>query len=238
VTGTWAAQIGAGDYAYLEAGRLVRRLPDGSDVAVDNGVVDAAVSPDDSRLAYVVTTPSGAEIRGYDLGLRAHYRIAAESGPVTALVWSASGNRVAYLLGSPLAGDRELRVRPLSGSGTPVTVARGDIADPRWLGGGDDLVFAAEVATASGLQSRIFRVSLAAPLTGTLSAAGSLATGLDAAMSSPRPSLDGHQVAVLVGEPESAQVWVMNSDGTGLHRLTAYDADSFPFVCRDLHWAT
>jgi hypothetical protein len=29
----------------------------------------------------------------------------------------------------------------------------------------------------------------------------------------------------------------MNADGTGLRRLTAYDAESFPFACRDLHWA-
>mgnify|MGYP001792465482 CR=1 FL=1 len=62
------------------------------------------------------------------------------------------------------------------------------------------------------------------------------ATDSDAVL--PRPSPDGHQIAFLLGEPGSAQVWLMNADGTGATRLTGFDSDSFPYSCRDLHWAS
>lgn len=235
--GRWAVGLADAGYAYLDGGDLVRLLPGGTRLSIDHGVVEASASPDLGRLAYVVNTGGGAEVRGYDIALRAHYRIAAEAAPLSNLRWNGAGTILAYLAASGPGAERQLRVRSLAGTGSTTTVATGEIVDGEWLGSGPDLVFSAQVTTPSGPQLRIFRVSLATPITTTLKASSSLGQGLDAEMFSPRPSPDGHQLAFLVGEAASAQVWLMNADGTGLRRLTAYDAESFPFACRDLHWA-
>jgi Tol biopolymer transport system component len=116
------------------------------------------------------------------------------------------------------------------------TVATGEIASPAWLSNSSDITFSATLAVGGKLQQRIFRVNTAlapAPLT----AAGAIGPAGDADGFLPQPSPDGHQIAFLVGAADSAQIWLMNADGTGQSRLTAFDSLAFPFSCHALHWA-
>jgi Tol biopolymer transport system component len=49
-------------------------------------------------------------------------------------------------------------------------------------------------------------------------------------------SPDGHQVAFLAAYQGLPAVWLMNADGTGLTRLTQFDAGSLDYSCRDIAW--
>jgi Tol biopolymer transport system component len=129
-----------------------------------------------------------------------------------------------------------LRVKALAGSAAVTTIATGEIATPAWLANSTDVTFSARLAIAGKAAWRIFRVNTAlAP--GQLTAAASIGPLVDADAFLPQPSPDGHQIAFLVGAPESAQIWLMNVDGTGQSRLTEFDSVAFPYSCRALHWA-
>lgn len=235
----WAAHLGAGSgYVYLDGSRLNRLLPSGATGNIATDVVQAAVSRDLNRIAYSQAVPGGSEIWAYDVQLRAKYRVQRESESVSGIAWAPDGTRLAYLLSNGSGGLGLLKVKSLVGSGVAATVAAGEIADPAWLADSSDLVFSARLALAGKRQWRIFRVNTALPPAQlTTAAAISPATG-GADSFLPQPSPDGHQIAFLVGAPQSAQVWLMNADGTGQSRLTGFDSESFPFSCRALHWAT
>ncbi len=235
-TATWAAYLGeAAGYVYLDSQRLKRLLPDASTVDIATGVDEAAVSPDLARVAFSVHEAGGAEIRGYDVALRAQYRIQREALPVSAIAWSPDGRRLAYLEESAGATTVQLRVKSLGGAGTPATLATGSISPPVWSAGSNDLIFSAEIEAAGVASTRLFRLNTALPPP-RLSTAAALPAAGPGDSWSPRPSPDGHQIAFLAGSPASAQVWLMNADGTGLARLTHFDADAFPFACREVHW--
>ena len=231
-----AAWLGPGHgYVYLTpTGELLRRLADGSDSQIASGVRDFAVAPELTRVAFVVGKGSGEEIRGYDVSLRSQYRIQAETGAVRDLRWAPNGNSLAYVLKAALD---QLRIKSLTGAGRTVTAATGQLSSPAWLGDTGDLVFQAAVDVKGVRHWRIYRVgaSVTAPITPT--ATDFLGSALDTDMTSPTASADGHQIAFLAGASTSSQVWLMNADGTGMRRLTAYDATAFPFACVDLHWA-
>jgi hypothetical protein len=233
----WAAYLGPGaGYVFLNGSRLDRLLPSGAIVAVADGVSQVAVARDLSRIAFTQSSGSGTDIRAYDIQLRAQYRLQHEADPVTSLAWSPDGTRLAYLLSGP-AGQDLLRVKSFGGSAAASTVATGAIATPAWLANSSDLTFSARLVIAGKAQWRIFRVSTAlAP--GQLTAADAIGPAGDADAFLPQPSPDGHQIAFLVGAPESAQIWLMNADGTGQSRLTGFDSTAFPYSCRSLHWAT
>ena len=116
-------------------------------------------------------------------------------------------------------------------------MASGEIATPAWLANSSDITFSARLVIAGKSQQRIFRVNTAlGPGQLTVAAAIGPASGADGFL--PQPSPDGHQIAFLVGAPESAQIWLMNADGTGQSRLTEFDSAAFPYSCRALHWAS
>jgi Tol biopolymer transport system component len=236
-SGEWAAYLGPGaGFVFLNGPRLDRLLPSGSTVAIADGVTQAAVTRDLSRIAFSQSSGSGTDIRAYDVQLRAQYRLQHEADSVTGLTWSPDGTRLAYVL-SGAAGQDMLRVKSLGGSAGVSTVATGVIASPAWLANSSDLTFSARLISAGKAQWRIFRVSTAlAP--GQLTAANAIGPAGDADSFLPQPSPDGHQIAFLLGASDSAQIWLMNADGTGQSRLTGFDSAAFPYFCRWLHWAS
>lgn len=238
---SWAANLGPGQgYAYLEADRLSRLLPDGSTVLIADHVAEAAVSRDLGRIAFSVegSASKGGELRGYDVALRSQYRLQHETGSIAGISWAPNGGRIAYLLSPPgaSADGTQLRVKLLTGAATASTVATGEISDPNWLTGSHDLAFSARVDRGSGRQWRIFRINPSLP-PAPLLAKNSLAPSIDGDSTNPVPSPDGHQIGFLVNDGTTSQVWLMNADGTGTIDLTRFDAAEFPFTCTALHWA-
>ena len=239
ISADWAAYLGPGaGYAFLTGSHLDRLLPSGATVTIADGVTQAAVSRDLSRIAFNQISGSGTDIRAYDVQLRAQYRIQHEPDPVTSLAWSPDATRLAYLVTTGTGGQSLLRVKSLGSSGAVTTVATGEIASPAWLANSSDVTFSARLPVTNGRsQWRIFRVNTAlAP--GRLTEASAIGPAGDADAQLPQPSPDGHQIAFLVGAPESAQIWLMNADGTGQSRLTGFDSAAFPYSCRALHWAS
>jgi hypothetical protein len=233
----WAAFLGPdAGYAYLTGTQLVRLLASGATVPIADGVTQAAVSRDLSRIAFSQSSGPGTDIRAYDVHLRAQYRIQHEADLVTGLAWSPDGTRLAYLASNGSTGQGMLRVKALAGAAAVTTIATGEIATPSWLANSTDVTFSARLAIAGKSAWRIFRINTALG-PGQLTAAASIGPPGDADAFLPKPSPDGHQIAFLVGPPESAQIWLMNVDGTGESRLTGFDSVTFPYSCRALHWA-
>jgi hypothetical protein len=233
----WAAYLGpAGGYAFLAGSRLSRLLPTGETVTIADGVDQAAVSRDLNRIAFSQGGAEGTDIRAYDAELRAQYRVQHETGTTSGLAWSPDGTKLAYILTGGPAQDAQLRIKSLTGAATASTIASGQINDLAWLADSSDLTFSAQVEVGGSLLSRIFRVNTALAL-GRLTAATAIGPATDEDAFLPEPSPDGHQIAFLLGAPESAQIWLMNADGTGANRLTGFDSNAFPYACRALHWA-
>ena len=234
----WAAYLGPGaGYAFRTGTDLMRLLPTGTTVTIAGGVEEAALTRDLNRIAFSQSNNAGgSDIRAYDVQLRAQYRLQHESAPITGLAWSPDGGRLAYLVQNGPQGQVQMRVKSLGGSALVATVASGEIESPAWLAGSSDITFGARLAVAGKAHWRIFRVNIA--LTpGPLTAAAAIGPAVDADVFQPQPSPDGHQITFLVGDPTSAQIWLMNADGTGQGRLTSFDSTDFPYNCAALHWA-
>jgi hypothetical protein len=234
----WAGYLGPRDgYVYLNGSELSRLLPEGASTSIANGISGAAISHDLNRIAFSQSVPDGTDIRAYDVELRAQYRVQHEVAPVTELTWSPDGTKLAYLVSLGPGGQLALRVKSLTGRAAATTIASGQIADLAWLADSSDLTFTAQVSISGKLLSRIFRVNTALP-PAQLSGAAAIGPATEADVFQPQPSPDGHQIAFLLGRGDSAQIWLMNSDGTSPGRLTGFDPAAFPYSCRDLHWAS
>jgi len=232
----WAAYLGpSSGYAYLDGSRLSRLLPSGSNLLIATEVLTATVSPDRNRIAFTQRDLGATDIRLYDVSLRAQFRVQREPDAVSGLSFAANGTRLAYVLSGGGAGQGELRVKSFSGTAAATTVAAGEIRDPAWLSGSNELVFSARVDVTGGRQWRVFRINPALPPS-RLAATAAIGPPTDGDAFLPQPSPDGHQIAFLFGAVQSAQVWLMNADGTGLSRLTGFDSEAFPYSCRALHW--
>jgi len=230
--GFWAASLASGlGIAYINNnGALRLQTSDGRDEQIADDVVEAAVTPNGLRLAYVHGATDPNQVWGYDVGLRASYLLASDSARVSNLTWAPSGNRIAYLRSE--IGSVALRIRSLTGAAATSTAASGqDLGAPAWFPDSSHVVFAAGVDTPSGSTHKAFVINALAP-PATLSAASGLPTGAGIDVSSPTPSPDGHQIAFL----NDKQVWLMNADGTRPTALTKSDAESFPYSCRALVW--
>ena len=235
----WAAYLGpSAGFAFLDGSHLGRVLPSGVTVRIADDVGLAAVSPDLARIAFVQSlVGGGSDIRAYDVPLRAQYRVQRENDPVDEVAWAPDGTKLAYLAVSGTAPRQvSLRVRNLTAGASSSNIVSGQLEDFAWLADSTYITFSAKVSVSGTVRSRIFRVNTALPQSG-LNAASAIGPAADTDAFLPRPSPDGHQIAFLQGAAESAQIWLMNADGTGASRLTGFDSESFPFSCHDLHWA-
>ena len=227
---TWAAALASGmGYVYIDEGGTLRwQGTDGKDEAIAADVAQASVAANGLRVAFI-SRSSPDEIWGYDVGLRARYQLALDTGPVSDVAWAPAGNRIAYLR-NDLSTFR-LRVRNFSGAGSTTTVASGDIAAPAWMPDSNSVVFAAAV-TPGAVQHKALVVNVAAPPAPINPASAGLPSDPGIDVESPTPSPDGHQIAFL----NSGQVWLMNADGTRPTALTKPDPESFPYSCLTPAW--
>ncbi|MEO8743984.1 MAG: Ig-like domain-containing protein [Candidatus Dormiibacterota bacterium] len=229
--GPWAAALAAGlGYVYIDdAGVLHRLSADGIDDVIASDVAQAVVAPSGLRVAFVMGASGPDEVWGYDVGIRARYELALDTAPVSDVMWSPAGNRIAYLRSE--AGSISLRVRSLTGAATTTTIASGDLGAPSWLPDSTHLVFAAATKTPTGIVHKAFVVNVVAP-PAALNPAQGLPSDPNVDLASPVPSPDGHQIAFLNG----GQVWLMNADGTRPTALTRLDPESFPYSSRAPAW--
>jgi hypothetical protein len=231
IKATWAAALASGmGIVYIDNGELRRQTADGRDERIAGDVTEAAVTASGLRIAYVHGATDPNQIWGYDVGLKASYLLASDSGHVSGVSWAPSGNRIAYLRGEP--GTVAIRVRDLTGTAATSTAANGsDIGAPTWFPDSTHLVFPAGIETPAGRMHKAFVINALTPAT-PLSATSALplSPGLD--VTSPIPSPDGHQIAFL----SNNQIWLMNADGTRPIALTNVDPQTFPYSCRALVW--
>ena len=227
----WAASL-ASDMGYVyitDTGDLHRQAPDGADQLIEAGVAEASVAPNGLRFAFTHAASLTNQVWAYDVGLHAKYLLASDSAPVSSVMWSPSGTRLAYLRHD--ASTTVLRVRNLTGSAATTTLTSGDLTAPAWLPDSAHLVFSAAVDASGGTLRKAFVINVAAP-PATLNLAAGLPSDPGIEVGSPVPSPDGHQIAFLSGD----QVWLMNADGTRPTPLTRQDPASFPYSCRALAW--
>lgn len=227
----WAAPLASGmGYVYIDDSELLHRLTgDGVDTVLADNVAEASVSPNGTRVLFVHGASDPKRIWGYDVGLRATYLLATDSGPVLDSAWAPAGNRIAYLRRD--AAGLTLRVRNLTGNGSTATVTSGDIGAPAWLADSTHIVTSVGISTPEGQIHKAFVLNtVAAPA--TLNPASGLPGDIDIDVSEPVPSPDGHQIAFLSG----GEVWLMNADGTRPVALTKEDPNSFPYSCRAVAW--
>lgn len=225
--GPWAAALASGmGYVYIDDSGTLHRAPtDGPDEAIATDVAQAAVAPNGLRIAFVQGAVAPNAVWGYDVGLRARYQLALDTGPVSDASWAPSGNRIAYLMSG--TDGMSLRVRNLTGGGATTTVASGDLGSPAWLPDSTHIVFAA----ATGVNHKAFVVNVVAP-PAPLNPALGLPSDPTVDLTAPVPSPDGHQFAFVSG----GQVWLMNADGTRPTALTRFDATAFPYSCLAPAW--
>jgi dipeptidyl aminopeptidase/acylaminoacyl peptidase len=229
--GTWAAALATGmGYVYIDdAGVLHRASADGADDVISVDVAQATVAPNGLRVAFVQGALAPNKVWGYDVGLRARYLLALDTGPISEVTWAPSENRIAYLRDDGSAFS--LEVKNLAGAAITTTVASGDIGSPAWLPDSTHLLFAAATQSASGSTHKAFVVNVVAP-PAALNPASGLPSDPNVEVAAPVPSPDGHQIAFLSGN----QVWLMNADGTRPTALTRFDPEFFPYSCRAPAW--
>jgi dipeptidyl aminopeptidase/acylaminoacyl peptidase len=97
--GVWAAALASGmGYVYIDDSGTLNRAPAGGpDEVIATDVAQAAVAPNGLRVAFVQGAIAPNAVWGYDVGLRARYQLALDTGPVSEPSWSPLGNRIAYL---------------------------------------------------------------------------------------------------------------------------------------------
>jgi dipeptidyl aminopeptidase/acylaminoacyl peptidase len=229
--GAWAAALAPGmGYVYIDdTGVLHRQSADGGDEVLSADVAQATVAPNGLRLAFVQGALAPNKVWGYDVGLRARFLLATDTGGVSDISWAPSGNRIAYLRED--GATTSLQVKNLVGGGATTTVASGELGPPAWLPDSTHLVVAAATRSAGSNGSKAFVVNVVAP-PAALSPGSGLPSDLNIDLSAPVPSPDGHQIAFVSGN----QVWLMNADGTRPTALTRFDPVSFPYSCRALAW--
>jgi hypothetical protein len=234
----WASYLGPGrGYAYLDGGSLATLSPRAESTPVASGVGDAAVDPTGTRIAYTVSGPHGTEVEAYDVGLHAGYRLATEAAPVDGLAWSPDGLSLAYRVVNSNPSKRQIRIRLLRDAGTTTTAATGPVSAPAWQADSRHVFFTAPVRAGSGEVSKLFRATAGQPALSSLTAATGLPAAPGVSVGAVSTSPDGRQVAFLsTSGGDVAQVWLMNADGTGLSRLTTYQAGLFPYLVTQLAW--
>ncbi len=236
-TAVWAAYLAPGrGYAYLDSGRLRLLQPDGQMREVEVGVAAAAVSPDGTTIAFATIAGPGATIFAYNVDLRSLSRLQVEPGAVDGLAWAPDGQSLAYRVAAERSGQGVIRARFLRGSTQVVTVATGAVGPPAWQADSRHVFFTASVDTPAGPVPKAFRLAAGDQPPSRLTAAAGLPAGGTVAVDQLDPSPDGHEVAFISSSSGTAQVWVMNADGSGLTQLTRYGENGFAYQSAEAAW--
>lgn len=215
-------------FVYVDQGTLGLLKADGSPVPLAQGVSEIALSPDGQQVAYTLADAAGTQLWLLSVELRSRYQLGAEPGAVTGLAWAPDSSRLAYQV-LTVAGAA-IRVRVISGP-TATTVAAGDVSAPAWDADSSHLYLLAARGTPTA--ERLYRIPTTAGRQ-TLTPGTALATPAGVAVGAPQPSPDGHQVAFEGSDQHGVEIWLMNSDGTGLVRLTG--GPDYAYSCRAPRW--
>lgn len=231
---SWAAPLAtSGEFIYLSQGRLFR-WTGGQSIPLAGNVGEAALNPAGDMVAY--TSADSLEIWGLAVDLDSRFHLLTEASRISNLAWAPDGSALAYEVGS--SRSVELKVRDLTAGGIR-TAAIGPLGPEAWGQGSNQILVSAQVDTPSGSHGRIFAFDVDG---GEQSLDPHLAlppgTPPLSDAHEARSSPDGHQIAFLASVAGLDQIWVMNSDGTGLSQLTAWDGTDFPYGCADLVWTS
>jgi Big-like domain-containing protein len=215
-------------FVYLDHGVMGVLSAAGSAVPLAQGVSEVALSPDGQQVAYTLADATGTQLWLLSVELRSRYQLGAEPGAVASLAWAPDSSRLAYQVLT--AAGSAIRVRVLS-SPAANTVATGEVSAPAWDADSSHLYLLA--ARGEPAMDRLYRIPTTAGAQ-TLTPGTALATPPGLTVGPPEPSSDGHQVAFGGTDARGDEIWLMNSDGTGLVRLTG-GAD-YAYSCRAPRW--
>jgi len=219
---------GGRGYVYLDHGTLGLLSASGPATAMATGVTQMTLSPDGEQVAYSTPAEGSTQLWVLSVELRSRYQLGAEPGAIAALAWAPDSSRLAYQVTAP--GGTSIRVRVLAAAAA-TTIAVGPVSAPAWDADASHLYLLAAVGNPA--VDRIYRVPTAAGRQ-TLTAGAALTAPPTLALGPPEPSPDAHQVVFVGSGVHGDELWLMNSDGTGLVRLTG--GPSYSYSCRDPKW--
>jgi hypothetical protein len=224
------------DVVYRQGSSLYRwRMGVAQPQLLATDVKEAAVAPNGSEIAYVVpaSSSSGDEIWAVFVDTLTRNRLGKEGTMIDSLAWAPDGSGLAYEAGD--SGHKQLRVRDLTQAGNVRTLISGDLGPARWQTGSSEMLVSAHVPTATQAQVKLFTVTLS-DSPETLDPGAGLPARNDLSPELSAPSPDGRQIAFVSSDGTTSQIWMMNSDGTGLTPLTAWDPTTFPDTVQFLTW--
>ncbi|HEX4212045.1 MAG TPA: Ig-like domain-containing protein [Candidatus Dormibacteraeota bacterium] len=235
----WASFLSDNSYVYLEGGVLKILDAGGQTTEVASGVSDVAVDNNGNRaekIAFVIGLSHGYQVEAYDAGLRSRYELFSQSTPMDQLSWAPNGQAVAYRLDAPNPAQDQIQVRVLSGQGSTVTLARGDVSSPTWQADSNHVFFQSVVQGADGTVAKIFQGGLDETTPAALSAGDGMPSQGGIVPGSFSVSPDGREIAFLTAKNGRTDLWWMNTDGTGLAQLAAFGVKKFPYSCTAVGW--
>jgi TolB protein len=182
-------------------------------------------SPDGTRIAYVSRRSDDEQIHVMNADGSARRRLTRPPDRNTVPVWSPDGTWIAYV-SRRSGGEPELYVMRPDGSqrrrlGGPVLLRPG-MLHPVWSPDGREIASVVRVGRA---EQQISVVDV------TTGAHRRLTTGY-----APHWSPDGRRIAFVVPRVGDSQIYIMNSDGTRVRRLTSAGANMLPTWSPDGQW--
>lgn len=235
----WASFLSDNSYVYLDGGVLKILDAGGQTTEVASGVTDVAVDNNGAgteKIAFVVGLSHGYRVDAYDAVLHSRYELFSRSTPLDQLSWAPDGQAVAYRLDAPDPSRDQIQVRVLSGQGSTVSLAKGDVSSPTWQADSNHVFFQAVVQGANGTEAKIFEGGLDETSPATLSAGGGMPGQGGIVPGSFSVSPDGREIAFLTASDGRTDLWWMNTDGTGVARLAAFGVKNFPYSCTAVGW--
>ncbi|MGH7883055.1 MAG: TolB family protein, partial [Candidatus Dormibacteraceae bacterium] len=170
-----------------------------------------------NRLAFTLSSPGGSEIDTYDIALRSRSRLQTESGQIDQLAWSPNQAALAYRLTTTGSPTGQIRVRSLVGRGNTTTLVSGAFEAPKWQSDSQHLFVKHRGNQGDDSSNQIYRIGSGqnSLITSSPISLGDEQFNLTSFAVSP----DGRQMVLLTANPRKTELWLMNSDGTGLRPL-------------------